>query len=231
VLDGWTAKNRAALQERHLFCERHRFALGLAMTASAAIVWLTTDRLQAVEVSAGVKLAAILVLYMASIHAGRGRIAFVLPKEIAVGLLFASGATLPLWSRCTRFPWDACLPWVFFGLLRSLKCLSIKRWENYRQDEEKPRRVRRTSPPWRITESRLSTSTPSRAELRTSSCKTSAVSQTDGLCRAAPGALVTCKLQPIGQIAAWRMLTEAKGAIKVYCEFAALHGSQTAAAG
>jgi hypothetical protein len=28
-----------------------------------------------------------------------------------------------------------------------------------------------------------------------------------------------------------RLLTEAKGAIKVYCEVAAMHGSQTAAAG
>ena len=92
LLDGWTAKDRAALHERHRFCERHRFVLaGLVAFASGALVWLTTEHLPAAEVTAGVKLGVILVLYMAGIHAGRGRIAWVFPKEIVVGLLFACG--------------------------------------------------------------------------------------------------------------------------------------------
>jgi hypothetical protein len=133
LLDGWMARNRAALQPRHLFCQRHRSPLtGLLTIASATILWLTISRLPAVDVSAGVKLGAIVVVYMAGIHAGNGRIARILPKEIAVGLLFASGATLPFWSRCIRFPWDACLPWAFFALLCSLNCLPIECWENHR---------------------------------------------------------------------------------------------------
>lgn len=41
LLDGWTARNRAELQERYLFCERHRFALaGLVMAATAVVLWL-----------------------------------------------------------------------------------------------------------------------------------------------------------------------------------------------
>ena len=132
LLDGWTAKDRAALHERHHFCERHRFVLaGLVAFASGALVWLTTEHLPAPEVTAGVKLGVILVLYMAGIHVGRGRIAWVFPKEIAVGLLFACGGTLPLWSRSIRFPWGACLPWILFGFLCALNCLSIECWENH----------------------------------------------------------------------------------------------------
>jgi hypothetical protein len=131
LLDGWTAKDRAALHERHHFCERHRFVLaGLVAFASGVLVWLTTEHLPGAEVTAGVKLGVILVLYMAGIHAGHGRIAWVFPKEIAVGLLFACGATLPLWSRSIQFPWGACLPWILFGFLCALNCLSIECWEN-----------------------------------------------------------------------------------------------------
>ena len=132
LLDGWTAKDRAALHERHHFCERHRFVLApLVAFASGVLVWLTTEHLPAAEVTAGVKLGVILVLYMAGIHAGHGRIAWVFPKEIAVGLLFACGATLPLWSRSIQFPWGACLPWILFGFLCALNCLSIECWENH----------------------------------------------------------------------------------------------------
>ena len=137
LLDGWTEKDRAALQERHHFSERHRCVLaGLVLFACTAIAWLTTDRLQAAEVTAGVKLGVIVVLYMTGIHAGRGWIAGMLPKEIAAGFLFASGATLPVWSRAERLPWEAWLPWVLFGLLCALNCLAIECWENHHHSEQ-----------------------------------------------------------------------------------------------
>lgn len=87
----------------------------------------------AAQAIAGVKLGVILALYMAVIHAGGGRIARVLPKEIAVGLLFAAGVTLPVWSRRTVFPWRECLGWGLFCLLCSLNCLAIEYWENHRR--------------------------------------------------------------------------------------------------
>lgn len=105
LLDGWTAPDHALLQERHLFCERHRFVLvALVFAASALVLWLVVDDGLAAQAIAGVKLGVILALYMAVIHAGGGRIGRVLPKEIEVGLLFAVGVTLPVWSRRTVFP-------------------------------------------------------------------------------------------------------------------------------
>jgi hypothetical protein len=131
LLDGWTAKSLATLQERHRFCDRHRFALfGLVVVASATMVWLIAHRLPTQEVGAGAKLGIILILYMAAIHAGSRRVARLLPKEIVVGFLFASGVTLPGWSQSVRFRWDVFLPWTLLALLCSLNCLSIEFWEN-----------------------------------------------------------------------------------------------------
>lgn len=131
LLDGWTAAGGAALKERHVFCGRHRVALAsLVMTACAMIFYLAAYHLPAVEARAGIRLGVILALYMASIHVGRGRSAWVLPKEIVVGVLFAAGAALPCWSRYAGIPRGAALPFLFFALLCSLNCLSIECWEN-----------------------------------------------------------------------------------------------------
>lgn len=134
LLDGWSLRDRAALQERHLFSDRHRFILAVLVVAAAALVlWLMAGQSLATEARAGMKLGVIVVLYMVGIHARRSPIVRLLPKEIAVGFLFALGATLPLWSQSARILWQDLLSWSFFGLLCSLNCLSIECWENYRQ--------------------------------------------------------------------------------------------------
>jgi len=134
VLDGCTGTDQAELAERHLFCSRYRFPLiGLVAVAGAVIFWLATCRLHAVEMFAGVKLGLILLLYMAIIHVGRGRVVWALPKEIAVGFLFAFGTTLPCWSKSTGFSWSNAFPCFLFALLCSLNCVSIECWENHRR--------------------------------------------------------------------------------------------------
>jgi hypothetical protein len=130
LLDGWTAENHGAWQERHLFCQRHRTILvSLLGIAGVAIFLLSTGYLISDEKSSGVKLGAVLVAYMLSIHIGRGRWASLLPKELVVGSLFAAGVTLPLWSRFTQLRLQTLAPWILFALLCSLNCLAIECWE------------------------------------------------------------------------------------------------------
>jgi len=138
LLDGWRGGSDGALRERHLFCRRHRLALGSLICASvAAVLFLAAQGLRARETNAGLALGAVLVLYMACIHASNGRMIWPLPKELSVGLLFACGTTLPLWSRDLRFPSCGYLAWISFGLLCSLNCLSIECWENHRENERR----------------------------------------------------------------------------------------------
>jgi hypothetical protein len=150
LLDGWLTVNRGALRERHLFCERHRVALsGLLVLASGTIFLLATEYLPEGERDAGLRLGVILATYLGGIHifqvipqgqgifqgqrtlrgVFRGSFAWLLPKEIAVGALFACGASLPVWSR-GEFSWSRCVPWGLFALLCCLNCLAIERWEN-----------------------------------------------------------------------------------------------------
>jgi len=91
---------------------------------------LTTEYLPAVERNAGVRLGLLLVLYLAGIHAFRGRFSWALPKEIFVGVVFACGVTLSIWSRGGELRWHECVPWAFFALLCCLNCLAIENWEN-----------------------------------------------------------------------------------------------------
>lgn len=134
LLDGWCAGNRATLQVRHLFCDRHRSMLAALVIAASALVLLQmADGSLFAQAGAGLELGVIVVLYMVGIHAGRSRIAWLLPKEISVGILFALGVTLPIWSRSLRIPWHELLVWGFFSFLCSLNCLSIEYWENYRE--------------------------------------------------------------------------------------------------
>ncbi len=131
LFDGCRPTNQKALHERHLFCAEHRPVLTrLVVLAAVAVLWVTADFLSPVEVRAGMKLAAIVGAYMTSIHAGRGSMARFVPKEVIVGILFAAGTTLPVWSRLSEFSWDVCVTFGLFAVLCSLNCLAIECWEN-----------------------------------------------------------------------------------------------------
>lgn len=130
LLDGSAPRNGAPLQERHLSCARHRrafiFVLALAVIA---ILWLLASRVAPSEAWAGMKLGVVVAFYMLGIHAGEGFLTRLIPKEIAVGALFAAGSTLPVWSRHGKFSADFWVCLFLYMALCSLNCLSIETWE------------------------------------------------------------------------------------------------------
>lgn len=131
VLDAWATTNDAELRERHYFCERHCAGLvTLLGLAGGVVFWLTAEYLPAAERNAGLILGVVLLLYLAGIYVVRERFTRILPKEIAVGTLFAVGVTLPRWSQGAEFSWHAGVLCVFFALLCCLNCLSIECWEH-----------------------------------------------------------------------------------------------------
>ena len=133
-MDGWRAKNRSTLQERHHFCSRHRRLLAFLMTlAITAGLWAAARYLPHAEVIAGIKLAVVIFTYMVVVHLGDGWLRWLLPKEAAVGVLFTAGATLPIWSRGTIFSWDVWACFALFAMLCSLNCLAIECWESDEQ--------------------------------------------------------------------------------------------------
>jgi hypothetical protein len=130
LFDGWESENCSELQERHRFCLRHRAALvWIVLLVTLASFYLTATFLPPTEAGAGMKLAAIVGAYMASIHVGHGWLARFVPKEVAVGILFAVGATLPVWSRAAESSWHMLVSITLFALICSLNCLAIECWE------------------------------------------------------------------------------------------------------
>jgi hypothetical protein len=132
LLDVWRSYDRAALPARHRFCFRYsRMLLAALVLASAIIVYLAAAELSARECWWGLLLAAVVALYMIAIHAKPS----FLQKELVVGILFATGTTLALWSRNISFFWMARSSWAAFALLCSLNCLSIECWEQPRTEK------------------------------------------------------------------------------------------------
>jgi hypothetical protein len=131
LLDGWTAQNREALQRRHLFCALHRTPLTcLIGFAAAGSLWITVDYLGPREVIAGMILGVMVGAYMVAIHACGRWVRRVVSKEVVVGVLFATGTTLPVWSRGGGLSWDEWASLGLFALICFLNCLAIECWEN-----------------------------------------------------------------------------------------------------
>jgi hypothetical protein len=131
ILDGTRADPSTPLRERHLFHARHRNAfLVIAAAAGGALTWLVLARMSANARHEDTVLFAAALLYLVLVHKPRlGGINW-LPKEIAVGLVFAAATAVPAWSRLNSghaafFPAIA-----IFAALCWLNCVAIERWEN-----------------------------------------------------------------------------------------------------
>lgn len=96
--------------------------------AASVDLWLVTQSLESAELFAGLTLAAIVGIYLLSVHVSP-RIARLLPKELAVGILFATGTALPVSSKNRTFSRDWEFSIGLFALLCFLNCFSIECWE------------------------------------------------------------------------------------------------------
>ena len=115
---------RASLRQR--FCVRHRTAwLGAVLAVGIAdlLVCLTLER-ETVTAGAVVGVLALGYLLVNQLASAVWRV-FPL-KEVAIGFLFAAGTITPLHSGLTR---EVFAPWLLFGGLCVLNCISIAAWE------------------------------------------------------------------------------------------------------
>lgn len=131
LLDGRRGVDSPVLKERHRFSAAHRtLFVVLIVAASAGALLLVKLQFSLREVVAGAALGILVAGYMVCVHSGGQRVARLLPKELVVGMIFATGTTLPLWSQPPRPGWTALITWGLFACLCSLNCLGIECWEN-----------------------------------------------------------------------------------------------------
>jgi hypothetical protein len=140
LLDGRTSAMQgdagafgSPLQQRHFFHRSHARAIAwVAAGVGAFTAMLVFTQIGGQTLKPAVPVGVVLVLYMAWVHLGRGRILAGLPKEVAVGGIFAAGVVLPAWSRLGARRWEFLVLAALFAAVCTLNCLAIEEWERGR---------------------------------------------------------------------------------------------------
>jgi len=130
LFDGLAAVDQSALRERHRFCARHR--AGVCACAALGVIlaaWLARKGLNVSDVKAGMLLAGLVGVYMLCVHLGGAAVSRSFPKEVAVGVIFAAGAALPVWSQSEALSWSGICLWALFAMICTLNCMAIESWE------------------------------------------------------------------------------------------------------
>jgi hypothetical protein len=122
ALDAWRGSD---LRPRHEFYRRHwRAILPVWTIVLSAASWLAWTHLQRQTFERGAWLAAAVGVYFAAVHVSHRK----WPKEAAVAVIFALGASLAAWTRVeTRAD---VLTVIVFSCLCWINCVAIERWEH-----------------------------------------------------------------------------------------------------
>jgi hypothetical protein len=145
LLDGRTSAMQgdagafgSPLRQRHFFHRSHARAIAwVAAGVGAFTAMLVFTQIGGQTLKLAVPVGVVLVLYMAWVHLGRGRILAGLPKEVAVGGIFAVGVALPAWSRLGARRWEFCVLAALFAAVCTLNCVAIEEWEHGRGGRER----------------------------------------------------------------------------------------------
>ncbi len=137
LLDGKNAEDErlvgafgGALRQRHIFHVVYRKSIACAaVVVAVCAALLVFGQMNAVTFAAGLVMLCAVGGYMAWIHAGKAWKIGVAPKEFAVGMIFAAGASLPVWSRFEAMGLRLVTAVILFGAVCWLNCVAIDSWE------------------------------------------------------------------------------------------------------
>ncbi len=161
LLDGWRSTDTIALRDRHWFYLRHRRLFVIAWAIAAVpLAYLIFFRVESSVRTDDIVLCLIGVAYFLLIHGRiegrvRGRIEgpsspsggarlfpHWLPKEMAVGFLFATATAVPAWARLNAAVSPVSSPVLLavavltFGAVCWLNCVAIQTWEDAEAAQE-----------------------------------------------------------------------------------------------
>lgn len=131
ILDGYRLCPGTRLHERHLFHARHRVAfLCAAVVVCGILVWLIVEKMFPGARREDAFLFLLSLLYLFFVHKPAGKNRSWLPKELAVGVVFAAATAVPAWSRIESGRLTLLPAVALFAALCWLNCIAIERWEN-----------------------------------------------------------------------------------------------------
>jgi hypothetical protein len=131
ILDGLDHTSHEQLRERHFYYLRHRKAFLVAgAMVSPAFAWVVFTRLSPAVRLEDATVFAVAALYFLLVHAHGRTAERWLPKEFAVGVLFAAATAVPAWARVAGERLALAPVIVVFAILCWLNCVAIESWES-----------------------------------------------------------------------------------------------------
>ncbi|HTZ89788.1 MAG TPA: hypothetical protein VMA71_05585 [Alloacidobacterium sp.] len=131
ILDGMDSANLARLRERHYFYLQHRRSF---LTAGAMVVpvfaWVVFTRMSPAVRLEDAAVFAVAALYFLLVHTHGHAAERWLPKELAVGVLFAMATAVPAWARAAGGRFALAPVVAVFAALCWLNCVAIESWES-----------------------------------------------------------------------------------------------------
>lgn len=129
MLDARQTWSKAMRLPRHEFYRRYWAVVTPVWIGVLAVAgWLAWTRLPGEIFARGAALAAAVAVYFFIVH----RLRLTWPKELAVGVLFALGASLAAWGQIHSAADAATI--ALFSCLCWINCVAIERWETEQRD-------------------------------------------------------------------------------------------------
>jgi hypothetical protein len=130
------------LEARHYFHHQHRTAFFAGILIACLALALLLPSLEPAALHLYLILGGLLAAYFILIHAvptsTPSKTANRLPKEIAVGIFFASAIFIPTIARRPDLRLALLPPAILFAAICSLNCLFIYTWEHPRPNPSRP---------------------------------------------------------------------------------------------
>jgi hypothetical protein len=115
---------------RHAFTRAHRRLFIVAILTAVPILLWASLHMASVVIRNGLLMSAAVAAYFLIVHAAPLRLRRLWPKELAVGVIFALGTSLVVWSRMTPGEQSELIgPALLFAALCWLNCVAIEHWE------------------------------------------------------------------------------------------------------
>ncbi|QNI32228.1 hypothetical protein H7849_25120 [Alloacidobacterium dinghuense] len=135
ILDGLDRTNWQRLRERHFFYSQHRSTFLIAgAIVSPAFAWIIFTRMSPAARLGDAAVFAFAAFYFLIVHTHGRQAERWLPKELAVGVLFAVATAVPTWARDTNGKSALVPPVAIFAVLCWLNCVAIESWEGSATD-------------------------------------------------------------------------------------------------
>jgi len=131
ILDGMDRANLERLRERHYFYLQHRTPfLMVGAMVSPVFAWIVFTRMSPAVRLEDAAVFAVAALYFLLVHMHGQAAERWLPKELAVGVLFAAATAVPAWARIAGARLVLAPVVAVFALLCWLNCVAIESWES-----------------------------------------------------------------------------------------------------